>query len=215
MSEVQQDAAEAAQVRLATLRNEGAARLDPMRFHALEALARRLDAQPEAVRRLLRDKLEAGVTDFAQRLAAAQPAAAPRAPARPKPAAACPPLAQLNAYLREVSAGAPTTEVGEARERGELASARRFRQAWAAGRTRDQVAQAAARKPANAGPLNSHVLVLQSLALMEELSPDYLRRFLVQVESLHWLEQARDKYPRQAAKPGKPTKAHARRKPKA
>ena len=43
---------------------------------------------------------------------------------------------------------------------------------------------AVSRKPANAGPLNSHLLVLHSLGMLGELSDAYLRRFLVQVESL-------------------------------
>ncbi|QJW85699.1 DUF2894 domain-containing protein [Ramlibacter terrae] len=52
------------------------------------------------------------------------------------------------------------------------------------------VAEAVARRPAQAGPLNSHVLVLQTLGMMRELSPDYLRRFIEHVETLQWLEQA-------------------------
>ncbi len=168
---------------IAALRSEGAWRLDPVRFRYLEALARRLPGQPEPVRRLLQDKLRAAVADYAARLAQAQPPVAQPVPA------ACAPLAQLNQSIRAArGAGA----------HDELASVRRFRRAWSRSRSLDQVQQAAARKPANAGPLNSHVLVLQSLALMGELSPDYLRRFLVQVESLQWLELARAKYPRPA-----------------
>ena len=53
------------------------------------------------------------------------------------------------------------------------------------------------------------MLVLQSLALMRERSTDYLRRFLVTVETLQWLEQAREKYPRPSAK-AKPAKAPRR-----
>lgn len=170
---------------IAALRSEGAWRLDPVRFHYLEALARRLPGQPEPVRRLLQARLQAALADYAGRLAQAQPAAPPAAAP-----AACAPLAQLNQSIRAAR--------GAGRE-DELASVRRFRRAWSRSRSLDQVEQAAARKPANAGPLNSHVLVLQSLALMGELSPDYLRRFLVQVESLQWLERARAKYPRQAA----------------
>jgi hypothetical protein len=52
------------------------------------------------------------------------------------------------------------------------------------------VARAAARAPDNAGPLNSHRLVLRSLALMQAASPHYLRRFLSQVDTLLWLEWA-------------------------
>ena len=115
--------------------------------------------------------------------------------------AACAPLAQLNQYIRAVRAAAHdrTAVLGETLEQDELVSARRFKRAWDTFRTYDEVEQAVARKPANAGPLNSHVLVLQSLGLMQELSPEYLRRFLAHVESLQWLDQAREKYPRPEA----------------
>ena len=50
---------------------------------------------------------------------------------------------------------------------------------------------AVARGPAQAGPLNSHALVLRSLERLRELSPAYLRRFLGHVQTLQWLEDAR------------------------
>ena len=99
------------------------------------------------------------------------------------------PLAQLNQSIR--------------REPDELESVRRFRRAWSSNHIHDKVEQAASRKPANAGPLNSHLLVLHSLAMLGELSDDYLRRFLVQVESLQWLDQASEKYSQRQAKPAR------------
>jgi hypothetical protein len=45
--------------------------------------------------------------------------------------------------------------------------------------------------------------MLRSLSLMQSLSPDYLRRFLSQVDSLLWLEQAATKPLGSAAKPGR------------
>jgi hypothetical protein len=62
------------------------------------------------------------------------------------------------------------------------------------------------RKPANAGPLNSHALVLQVLSLMRDLSPEYLRRFVGTVETLQWLERAGDKLPRETRKPASAAK---------
>jgi|GEM_PF-6586288 len=117
------------------------------------------------------------------------------------------PLAELNAYIR--SARAARLGVGEAQAEAqeELASVRRFRRAWESGRTLDQLEQALARSPANAGPLNSHALVVRSLGLMGELSTDYLRRFLVYAQALQWLEKAREKYPRETAKAAKAAKA--------
>ena len=62
--------------------------------------------------------------------------------------------------------------------------------------------------PKNAGPINSHVVALRSLALMRDTSPDYLNRFMSYVDTLLCLDQG-DKAVLPAAKPPravKPTK---------
>lgn len=199
----------ALQEQLAALRAQRAAQLDPASFRALEALARRIPGQPETVRRLLAQKLQAGLADYAARFVQGRQHEDP-ARVRPVSGAACLPLAQLNDYLRTATAARHGTD--ESGEREELANVRRFRQAWVRGRALDQLEQAAARKPANAGPLNSHALVLQSLVLMRDLSPDYLRRFLGYVESLQWLEQAREKYPRADPRQAQAARKGSRRK---
>ncbi len=113
------------------------------------------------------------------------------------------PLAELNAYIRSARAARLGVSEEQAAQQQELASVRRFRRAWESGRTLDQLEQALARSPANAGPLNSHALVVRSLGLMGELSTDYLRRFLVHAQALQWLEKAREKYPREQGKAAK------------
>jgi Protein of unknown function (DUF2894) len=220
---------------LESLRSEGASRLDPARFHYLEALSRRLPGQTEPVRRLLQDKLQVALADYARRFAqlAVMPdsRSLPRTPIRGHPSPpwiagqarndkcavlsqpaekGASPLAQLNQSIRgALQTGRAAAEPDETHEVDELASVRRFKRAWSSYHIHDKVEQAASRKPANAGPLNSHLLVLQSLAMMGELSDDYLRRFLVQVESLQWLDQASEKYsPRQA----KPTRRSRQKK---
>jgi len=115
------------------------------------------------------------------------------------------PLAELNAYIRSARAARLGVSEAQAEAQEELASVRRFRRAWESGRTLDQLEQALARSPANAGPLNSHALVVRSLGLMGELSTDYLRRFLVHAQALQWLEKAREKYPREGNKPSRPS----------
>ncbi|WBY01398.1 DUF2894 domain-containing protein [Ramlibacter tataouinensis] len=122
-------------------------------------------------------------------------------------------LAQLNAYIRRATAARRAAPApGEPADPHELASVRRFRQAWDRHRTIDQLQQAVARTPANAGPLNSHALVLRSLKRMGELSPDYLRRFMAQLETLHWLQRAAEQYPRErGAEAGKPAKGRRRK----
>ncbi|HEY0822965.1 MAG TPA: DUF2894 domain-containing protein, partial [Ramlibacter sp.] len=166
MSEAAEHGAGALQARIAALRSEGTWRADPARFLVLEALARRIPGQPEPVQRLLRRKLASGVAEFMERAAVQPPqAAVPRARS-PGTATA---LVHLNAYVREATRAArPAGE--DSPDDGQLASARRFRQAWDRAATLDRVEQAVARKPANAGPLNSHMLVLRTLVLMRELS---------------------------------------------
>lgn len=160
---------------------------DAVRLRYVEALSRRLADQPEPVRRILEEKLRVAMANLA-RVDADAPAT--KDPMRIE--AACAPLQELNAQIRRareqrLGASAP----GEPRDADELASVRRFRKSWERGRILDQVQQAVARRPANAGPLNSHALVLKTLDLLRELSPDYLSRFVEQVETLQWLEAAR------------------------
>jgi hypothetical protein len=195
------------QAGIESLRRDGAWRIDPVRFRYLEALAERIPGQPDAVRRLLESKLQAGLADYAARFAA-----------QPIPAgglhrggedAPCVPLVQLNHHIRSLRpAATAAAPFGLAEDPHELDSVRRFRRAWSSSRTQDQLEQAVSRKPANAGPLNSHALVLQSLALMADLSTDYLRRFLTQVETLQWLERVAEA-PRPS--PGKAGKAPRRK----
>ena len=160
-----------------------------------QALARRLPGQPEAVQALLRPGIDDAVS---QPPAPAAPAQQPRPPS---------PLARLTDSLRAAQAARLAPAPGEPPpDPDELASARRFRAAWDSSRVLAQVERAIARKPAQAGPLNSHMLVVHSLAMMRALSTDYLRHFLVHVETLQWLEQASGAEAKQAGKPGKPAR---------
>ena len=129
--------------------------------------------------------------------------------------AGCAPLAQLNLYIRSARMARDAAAVpGETLEQDELASVRRFRRAWETCRTQDEVEQAVARRPVNAGPLNSHVLVLQSLGLMQALSPEYLQRFLAHVETLQWLERTSEKLPQPQTAQAKAAKAARRNRQK-
>lgn len=167
-----------------------------------QALARRLAGQPEAVQALLRPR-------------AAEPVPEPGPTGTPAKQHGSPsPLAQLNESLRAAQAARLAPAPGEPPpDPGELASARRFRAAWDASRVLDQVDRAIARRPAQAGPLNSHMLVVQSLAMMRTLSTDYLRHFLAHVETLQWLEQASGAEAKEAGKPGKPARRARAAKP--
>lgn len=90
-----------------------------------------------------------------------------------------------------------------------MRSVRHFRVVWARITAENQIRQALARGPANAGPLNSHMLVLRCLKLMQSLSPEYLRRFLSHIEALLWLDQAHQLH--QATQGKAPRRSKARK----
>lgn len=155
---------------------------DAVRTRYREALARRMQTAPEAVQRVLREKLAALPVETADEAEAAPTETTRRraAPAARKPLT---PLAELNQHIC-VTTGQP------AGARTELRSAQAFRETWSRICAEDDVAQAQQRGPENAGPLNSHMLMLRTLGLMRELSPDYLRRFMAHADTLLWLDEA-------------------------
>lgn len=172
---------------LESLKADGKDGHDAARFHYLEALARRMQAQPPAVQALLQQRLQAAVADYAARAGTAP--ATPPAP----PLATCTtdsPLAQLNRDLAaRAQAEADHVRTSESSSTSEMKSVRQFSEVWSKISAEQQVTQALHKAPENAGPLNSHKLMLRSLGLMRTLSPDYLRRFMAQMDALLWLEQ--------------------------
>jgi hypothetical protein len=164
---------------------------DAVQAHYVAALARRLQAAPESVQHLLRAKLPppAVESEASETAAPVMPLRRPRAPP-PKPLT---PLGQLNQHI--------ASQVPGTAGRPELRSAQAFRETWSRLCAEDEVVQAVQRGPENAGPLNSHMLVLRTLGLMRELSPDYLRRFMAHTDTLLWLEQASAQLKQPASKP--------------
>ncbi|RZJ02229.1 MAG: DUF2894 domain-containing protein [Haliea sp.] len=155
--------------------------VDPVRRFYREALSRRALHAEGKLQQLLQARLDAKQQHRAH-------AAAPMAAIPPAASPHAAPLTGLNDHIRQAAQPAGAGTPGNPAPRGELSSVRRFRQVWSRIAAADQVDRSLERGPANAGPLNSHMLVLRSLALMQALSPDYLRRFMSQVESLLWLE---------------------------
>ena len=169
------------QAALQSLRQAGAPRWEPLRWQYLASLAERLQAAPPGQQALLQAKLAQGLADCQARLAQRPPAAQPGAKPKRPPSA----LAQLNQALADAAAAGFS---GAAPARPELKSAQRFRESWAVLCAEEVVDQATTEAPQNAGPLNAHRLVLHTLGLLRDLSPDYLRRFLTHTETLMWLE---------------------------
>jgi len=167
---------------------------------ARDAVARLCAAQPDQARELQR-LLTAGDFVSVRRLGAQGTLKRPVAP-----------LFELNQYLQQAKHCATDhleqsslthSLASDGEAHAEMVSVHRFREAWSRIAAEDQVTKAAGRGPDNAGPLNSHRLVLQSLTLLRELSPDYLRRFLSHVQTLQWLEQASQTITPVKAKPAR------------
>ncbi len=94
------------------------------------------------------------------------------------------PLAALLAHIRARS------RRGEGDAGGALQELDYFRATWTRLGVERKLSRALAQAPANAGPLNSHFLVLQAVKQMRAISPGYLEHFLTWTDTLLWLEQA-------------------------
>ncbi|WP_155631819.1 DUF2894 domain-containing protein [Burkholderia stagnalis] len=169
-------------------REQGADRLDPVRFHLMDALARRAAGHDGDTRRLLDARLAtllAGYADIVERGApnAADVGIPPGEPARGEPAPGEPARGALAALVTQLARDAQADRAGI-----DPAMIEFFRETWSKVRTEKQYRQALDQVPRNAGPLNSSSLVHRSLSLMRDLSPGYLQQFLSYVDALSWLE---------------------------
>ncbi|MBR8175733.1 DUF2894 domain-containing protein [Burkholderia ambifaria] len=165
-------------------REQGADRLDPVRFHRLDALEKRAAAFDGDARALLDARLATLLEGFAEILARAGEAAAAsetaqasaQAPARGA-------LGGLGGLVEQLARDAQADRHGVDPELIDY-----FRTMWSKVRTEQQYRQSLDQVPRNAGPLNSNSLVHRSLATMRELSPEYLQQFMSYIDALAWLE---------------------------
>lgn len=196
---------------LEALRAQGGQGWDPIRFHFMETLAQRADTQPETVRRVLHARLQTALTDYAHDWQRARQADSAPATAL-QPAASLAALRGLNERLRACAPaeGEQTDDVAATNGPAEMKSVRAFQQTWSRIRTQDRLEAALRAGPENAGPLNSHMLVLRALERMRTISPAYLQRFVSHVDTLLCLDKLGAR-PGGAA-PGKPTRVGRSRK---
>lgn len=173
-------------------REQGADRLDPMRFHLMDALERRACGYDGAARRVIDERLAVLASAYAERIDASTEDSRERRDDDVTPD----PLAELHAHIAQTTAklDAPSRDVSITR----MSNAHvldEFRRIWTTVRTESQMRQAMAPAPENAGPLNSSALAHRSIALMRELSPGYLQQFLAYVDDLAWIEQMQSSRP--------------------
>lgn len=205
---------------IASLRQTGAHRHDPVRLHTIEALVQRIDGQPLRVQQILRSRLAQSISAFQARfdqaLGAAKDTVAQASMRYPDAATELQRLldagdfqglarrvealehphpgtrlAELAHHMAQLAQDNPeTSQPGGHSARPELKSIRYFRNTWSKISAEKQVSQALLQAPKNAGPINSHMLVLRALALMRDISPDYLNRFMSYADTLLRLDPA-------------------------
>lgn len=175
-------------------REQGADRLNPMRFHFIEALERRAANHDGEARRVLDERLSALIEAYTatlEKLAShGNDAIGATTPARSA-------LGELVDEMarRAATRGDDLTADDEASRPSplpELEVLEDFRKIWSRVRTESQLRQSLEQVPENAGPLNSGSLVHRSLTLMLELSPGYLQHFMAYVDALSWVEHMDD-----------------------
>lgn len=183
--------------RLDALAAQGAAARAPLDWHFATVLAQRAQAETGAVQARLAERLSQALARLEAQLGSAAPSASPVA------SSASPLAALLEDMGAAPPAPAPAT-VPNGRSpratpaaprhtpspRPELKSVGRMRKTLSRLKVRQQLSQALAQPPQHAGPINSQMLVLRSLALMQDISPEYLHRFMSHVDALMTLEDA-------------------------
>ena len=188
----------------AAMHAAGAAQWDAVGWHYIERLADRASQHTGPVQDLLCDKLQQALNGLkarwdavalaghGQTSAVAARTALPMAAPAPSPS----PLAALLQEMAPTAADAGTgigSGIGTHKPpawRAESPRVRQFRKQLEQIQVQKQVSQAIAQAPQNAGPINSHMLVLRSLGLMRDASPDYLNRFMAYVDTLLCLDGA-------------------------
>ena len=174
-----------------SLQARGAAQLEPVGWHYITVLSERARAQTGPAQRLLNDKLEMALVRLKDTLDAAPTGkASSKSNAQEKAGAqSTPAVSPLTALLKDMQTESANPGTGIASTwRAESPRIRQFRKQLGQISVQKQVSKAMAQAPQNAGPINSHMLVLRSLGLMRDLSPDYLHRFMGYVDTLLFLD---------------------------
>lgn len=178
-----------------------------VRFHRVEALARRASGHDGELRRLLDARLSALIDAPADADADADAPAVATADA----------LSGLLEHLRTQTARRDEATGRSRPAFPELGVLGEVRAVWSAVRAQSQLRQSLEPASEDTGPLNSSRLVHRAVTLMHELSPGYLQQFLSHVDALTWLEQMKDSgaLPAEPAMPAPATHKRAPRKRKA
>lgn len=175
---------------LDTWREQGADRINPLAFHYMTALQRRMADHQGDARRVLQKKLSVRINAYAKDL---ERIASQAVDGNDTPSTT------LGALTDELTRRAiardtrdATTHTASRHTLPEMGVLDDVRKLWSSVHANSQVQRSLEHSPENAGPLNSSSLVHRSLTLMREVSPGYLQQFMSYVDALSWLEQLSD-----------------------
>jgi hypothetical protein len=198
---------------LATLQQSGADAFDPITFHRLQSLSQRMLAHQGETRKRIEQSFEDMRSVLANRLAQAHAEAGKEQGVVAPAIKSKSPLGKL---LEEMGVVQNAQQAMNVQHHlvlpQELKAIQQFGRTWSELSIDSQVTKAIDQAPENAGPLNSHNLVLRTIAQMREISPAYLNRFMTYIDTLMCLERA-NKKPRQnsASTSTKSTRARSRK----
>lgn len=181
--------------RLAAWREQGADRIDPLRFALMAAMARRALRHEGLVRKQLDVRLQELADAYAGLLADQPEATLPRHADES-------PMQQVLAQFANAPRldGVPQA-VSMAHARAEtivadiapMPALDEFQQLWSRIRIDSLLRQCLDSLPEDAGPLHSRVLAYRAMTLMRDVSPEYLQHFVAYADVLTWMEHAAGK----------------------
>lgn len=171
----------------------GADRVDPSRFELIAALAQRAQRYAGSAREQLDARLSQLTDAYAQLVAIdAVPPTAEVDGESPLQSLLQQLMADPLQYqlpLNASNAAVADTETGDTNEAALMPALDEFQQLWSRIRIDSLLRQCLDSLPEDAGPLNSSVLTYRAMALMQEVSPEYLQHFIAYVDVLTWMEQ--------------------------
>ncbi|GAB3516047.1 DUF2894 domain-containing protein [Pseudoxanthomonas daejeonensis] len=207
----QPDAPPTAEAALEAWRAQGADRIDPLRFDLIAAMAARVHDHAGTARALLEQRLSRLVQAYADTIASASPGDA----VAKQGAIASSALAALSASLARPVVADPASadlQAAPAPLYPELPVLDELRTVWSRLRNDSQMRESMEQVPADAGPLNSGMLVHRALQLMQATAPGYLQHFIAYADTLSSLQQLRESTVPAGADARAPTRGRGRKR---
>ena len=186
------DKPDSMRARIDAWREEGAGHVAPLDFALIDALARRAEHYAGSARRELDTRLSQLVDAYAARMAI-QPTAMSMEGNTINPAPSLRVLLEEVPQQQALPLAVPARDMaqGSDDDAGEaplMPVLDEFQQLWSRIRIDSLLRQCLDSLPEDAGPLHSSVLTYRAMALMQDISPDYLQHFIAYVDVLTWME---------------------------